>query len=145
MIFIRQADVRDLPRILELYEQLTEEKLNLPGDTAKKIFTEITEMPRHVFLVAEKDRLIVGTLFLQIVPNLTHNGHPWAIIENMVVDSACRRQGVGQILIEFAFSHCRQAGCYKVQLLSNKKRHEAHQFYRAMGFEDSAMGFRIYF
>jgi N-acetylglutamate synthase-like GNAT family acetyltransferase len=145
MISIRQAEVTDLPRILELYEQLTEEKIDLAEDAARKIFAEISEIPRQHFPVAEKDGLVVGTLFLQIVPNLTHNGHPWAIIENMVVDSACRRQGIGRRLIEYAFSRCRQACCYKVQLLSNKKRLEAHQFYRAMGFEDSAMGFRIYF
>ena len=145
MIAIRQADVRDLPRILALYEQLTEEKLNLTDDAAKKTFFEITEMPRQEFLVAEKDGLVVGTLFLQIVPNLSHDAHAWAIIENMVVDSACRRQGIGRLLMEYAYTVCRQAGCYKVQLLSNKKRLEAHLFYRSLGFEDSAMGFRLYF
>lgn len=145
MIVIRQATIRDLPRILELYEQLTEEKPDLSEETTKQVFAEIESLPRQKFLVAEKDGLVTGTLFLQVVPNLSHHARPWAVIENMVVDREYRRQGIGRILIEQAFIYCREAGCYKVQLLSNKKRQEAHQFYRSVGFEDSAMGFRIYF
>jgi N-acetylglutamate synthase-like GNAT family acetyltransferase len=145
MSTIRKAVFQDIPRILELYEQLTEEKQNIPPDTIKRVFAEIEAMPRQSFLVAAKDGRVVGTLFLQIVPNFTHDARPWAIIENMVVDSACRRQGIGRLLIEKAFAISREAGCYKVQLLSNKKRLEAHRFYHSMGFEDSAVGFRLYF
>jgi N-acetylglutamate synthase-like GNAT family acetyltransferase len=145
MTVIRKATDRDIPRILELYEQLTEEKLDLSPDIAKRVFSEITALPRQEFLVAEKDGRVAGTLFLQIVPNLSHNARPWAMVENMVVDSQYRRQGIGRELMRYAFSRCRGAGCYKVQLLSNKKRLEAHQFYRSLGFEDSALGFRIYF
>jgi N-acetylglutamate synthase-like GNAT family acetyltransferase len=145
MTVIRKATDRDIPGILGLYEQLTEEKLDLSPDIAKRVFAEITALPRQEFLVAEKDGRVAGTLFLQIIPNLSHNARPWAIIENMVVDKANRRRGIGRLLVEYAFSHCRGAGCYKVQLLSNNKRLEAHQFYRSLGFEDSALGFRIYF
>ncbi len=145
MIKIRQATIRDLPYVLDFYEQLTEEKLDLSEETIKQVFTEIESLPRQKFLVAEKDGLVTGTLFLQIIPNLSHHARSWGIIENMVVDRAYRRQGIGRILIEQALIYCREAGCYKVQLLSNKKRHEAHQFYRTVGFEDSALGFRIYF
>jgi predicted N-acetyltransferase YhbS len=142
---IRKATVQDLPRILTLYEELTNEKINISTDTAQKVFAQIGAMPNQYFLVAEQDGCVVGTLFLQIVPNLTHNALPWAILENMIVDSRYRRQGFGRLLIESAVASCREAGCYKVQLLSNKKRQEAHQFYRASGFEDSSLGFRKYF
>ena len=37
------------------------------------------------------------------------------------------------------------AGCYKVQLLSDKKRsEEAHKFYQAIGYNPTAEGFRMY-
>ena len=130
---------------MELYEELTEEKQSIPVETMNQVFTEIVAIPNQEFLVAEKDSFVVGTLFLQIIPNLSHQARPWAILENMVVDSRYRRQGIGRLLIEHALTCCRQAGCYKVQLLSNKKRQEAHQFYRSIGFEDSALGFRLYF
>ncbi|MBI4296404.1 MAG: GNAT family N-acetyltransferase [Chloroflexi bacterium] len=144
-VTIRKATPRDIPRILELYEQLTEEKLNVSPAKAEQVFAEIVAMPNQEFLVAEKDGLVLGTLFLQIVPNLSHDARPWAIVENMVVDRRYHRQGIGRLLIEYALNNCREAGCYKVQLLSQKKRLEAHQFYRSMGFQDSALGFRLYF
>jgi GNAT superfamily N-acetyltransferase len=78
------------------------------------------------------------------VPNLTHGGAPWAIVENVVVDAAVRRCGVGRRLMEDVAHRCRTAGCYKIQLLSRKHRAEAHSFYRMLGFEASAEGFRCY-
>jgi hypothetical protein len=35
-------------------------------------------------------------------------------------------------------------GCHKVGLLSGKHRLEAHHFYRSMGFEAVAEGFKLY-
>ena len=145
MISIRKATQQDIPRILELYEELTGEKQNAPSDTITRVFSEIMSLDNQELLIAEKDGCVVETVFLQITPNLSHNTRPWAIVENMVVDGRYRRQGIGRLLVEYAFTHAREAGCYKIQLLSNKRRHEAHQFYRSVGFEDTAFGFRLYF
>ncbi len=144
MIIIREAIEKDLPRILELYEELTEEKITVSPETAHRVYAEIMAMPNQELMVAEKDNLVVGTLFLQIVPNLSHNAHPWGMLENMVVDGRYRRQGIGRLLIEHASTRCREVGCYKIQLLSHKRRTEAHKFYRSLGFADSALGFRLY-
>jgi N-acetylglutamate synthase-like GNAT family acetyltransferase len=145
MIKVRKATEQDIPRILELYEELTEEKQTISSNTVYRVFKEIVAMPNQEFLVAEKDDYVVGSLFLQVIPNLSHSAHPWAILENMIVDGRYRRQGIGRLLLEYALYRSREAGCYKVQLLSNKKRHEAHIFYRSLGFEDSALGFRYHF
>ena len=145
MINIRKANQHDIPRILALYEELVEEKQNAAVETIRQVFDEIIAPPNNHFLVIEKDGLVLGTVFLQIVPNLAHNARPWANIENVVVDSRYRGQGLGRLLIEHTLAICREAGCYKVQLMSSNKRKEAHQFYRSMGFKDAALGFRIYF
>lgn len=142
---VRQATQYDIPRILELYEELTEEKLDVSPETIQRVFAEIIALPNQKFLVAGKNGLVVGTLFLQITPNLSHNARPWATLENIVVDDRYRGQGFGRLLIEQALATCRAAGCYKAQLQSNNKRKEAHKFYRHLGFEDSALGFRKYF
>jgi hypothetical protein len=39
----------------------------------------------------------------------------------------------------------RRARCYKLVLGSNKKRLDAHRFYRRMGFEEYSLGFRMHF
>ncbi len=144
MALIRKAVVKDLPRISELYEELTEEKNFASAATLERVFKEIEAMPGHELLVAEEAGAVVGSLLVQVVPNLSHQAKPWAIVENMIVDSRFRNKGIGWDLMQAVIERARQAGCYKVQLMSNKKRLPAHEFYRTLGFEDSALGFRLY-
>jgi ribosomal protein S18 acetylase RimI-like enzyme len=63
----------------------------------------------------------------------------------VAVDENERRTGVGTQLMREVERRVEQAGCYKIQLLSRKRRHVAHAFYEALGFEPSAEGFRRYF
>jgi len=146
MATVRAATEEDIPRILELYNDLTStgEQSRPSLDDVQRVISEIAFMPGHELLVAEEDGVVVGTMVLLIVPNLSHGALPWAIIENVVIDGKYRRRGIGRLLMEYAIKQARKAGCYKVQLLSNKQRHEAHQFYQTLGFETSAYGFRLY-
>lgn len=144
MATVRPATELDIPRILELYETLTGERHNLSRQETGPVFVEIASMPGHELLVAEENGLVVGTMVLLIVPNLSHEARPWAIVENMVVDSNYRLKGIGRLLMDYAINRAREAGCYKLQLLSNVKRKGAHRFYKALGFQTSAYGFRMY-
>lgn len=144
MATVRAATEQDIPRILELYEELTGERHDLTRHETEPIFAEIKAMTGHELLVAEEDGEVVGTMVLIIVPNFSHGALPWAIVENMVVDPAHRRRGVGRALMDYALARAREAGCYKLQLMSNTKRREAHWFYSRLGFKKSAYGFRMY-
>jgi GNAT superfamily N-acetyltransferase len=144
MATVRLATEQDIPRILELYEELTGERYDLTRHETEPIFAEISAMPGHELLVAEEDGVVVGTMVLLIVPNFSHGALPWAILENLVVDPAHRRRGIGRLLTEYAIARAREAGCYKAQLLSSTKRKESHRFYKALGFKMSAYGFRMY-
>jgi len=144
MATVRPAVEPDIPRILELYQELTGERHDLTQHETKPLFAEISSMPGHELLVAEEDNVVVGTMVLLVVPNFSHGALPWAIVENMVVDVGYRRRGIGRLLMEYALARAREAGCYKVQLLSNVKRGESHRFYKALGFKMSAYGFRLY-
>jgi GNAT superfamily N-acetyltransferase len=144
MATVRQATEADIPRILELYETLTGEPHKLARHETQPLFNEIKAMPGHELLVAEEDGAVVGSMVLLIVPNFSHGALPWAIVENLVVDDGRRRQGIGRALMDYARERAREAGCYKIQLLSNTKRNEAHRFYKKLGFKTSADGFRMY-
>ena len=150
MASIRKATANDIPRIIELYNELEagvtpadEESLASTQDV-QATFTKINSMPGHELLIAEEDGTVIGTMVLIIVPNLSHGARPWAIVENMIVDNQYRLRGIGRLLMEYAIDRARKAGCYKIQLLSNKQRHEAHKFYQSLGFVTSAYGFRLY-
>jgi GNAT superfamily N-acetyltransferase len=145
---IRPATADDLPGLLRLYGELAEARAeSQPADaeTAARILGEIQADPRRELLVAVRDGRVLGTADTVIVPNLTHGGKPWAIVENVAVGEPQRRHGIGTRLMVEIERRVKQAACYKIQLLSRKHRRVAHTFYEALGFEATAEGFRRYF
>lgn len=145
---IREAVPADLPELVALLAQLD------PGDPQRE--DQGPPLPEaypralsdlkaagHRPLVFIQEGAIIGSLTLHIVPNLTHRGAPYAVIENMVVAEGHRSAGVGGKLMERAVELAREAGCYKISLTSNKRRLEAHRFYESLGFERTHEAFRM--
>jgi GNAT superfamily N-acetyltransferase len=146
---VRPAVTADVPALLALYAQLSgglspEPPLTVPEAEAE--FAGIAADPDRTVLVATVDGAVAGTVDLLIVrPSLTHGGHPWAAVENVVVDDRYHRQGVGRALMDEAGRRAREANCHRLQLLSSQRRTEAHAFYRAIGMDPSPQGFRLFF
>ena len=149
MAIVRHATEKDIPRILELYRQLA---LTPPPSDAsqpsleayQRVFKEIYSTPGYQLLVAVEDGEILGTTVLVILPGIAHGVSPFAVVEYVVVDEKQRRRGVGKLLMDYVIARAKEAGCYKIMLTSDKRRDEAHEFYRSLGFETSAHGFRLY-
>lgn len=57
-----------------------------------------------------------------------------AVIEDVVVESSARGQGVGEALMRAALALARRAGANGVALTSNPKRQAANRLYQALGF-----------
>jgi GNAT superfamily N-acetyltransferase len=145
---IRRAIASDLPRLVELLQQLSldeprEDAGEPVADVYREAFARIDADPSQRILVAESEGRIVGTLVVIVVANLSHRGKPWAVAENVVVDAAARGQGVGEALLREAEAIARASGCYKLSLTSNKQRADAHRFYGRLGFRATHEGFRI--
>jgi ribosomal protein S18 acetylase RimI-like enzyme len=143
-ITIRPVIESDLSSLLALYAQLHPGDSPLAVEQAAPIWREITGQAGRTVLLAELDGLAAGTLDCTVLPNLTRGGRPFMLVENVVVGSAVRRQGVGRQLLGAAVARARSADCYKVQLLSGVNRAEAHAFYESCGFRQVAAGFRHY-
>jgi GNAT superfamily N-acetyltransferase len=145
---VRHATEADLPRIVELLALLAldepREELGPPLPEAyRRAFQQIQADPNQRLLVAEAGGRVVGTASLLIVPNLSHRGRPYAIVENVVVDAAERGGGHGELLLRHAMEEARRAGCYKLSLTSNKRRKDAHRFYERLGFRATHEGYRV--
>jgi GNAT superfamily N-acetyltransferase len=145
---IRPATEHDLPRIVELLQQLSldnrREDLGPPlPNVCLNVFRRLEADPGQHLLVVEDDARIVGSVTIIVSPNLSHQGTPWAEVENMVVDDAARGQGHGEALIHEAIEIARRAGCYKLTLTSNNQRTDAHRFYERVGFKQTHRGFRV--
>ena len=85
---------------------------------------------------------VVGFCQLIVFRHLQGGGGLSAEIESLHVDQHLRSRGVGGALLEAAVAHAAAAGCYRVQLTSNKQRTRAHRFYVRHGFAQSHEGFK---
>jgi GNAT superfamily N-acetyltransferase len=147
---VRRARVDDLPGLLDLLDELQEGATpGIPWNRGDSVWTatvweEVLTDPRRVYLVAEEDERLVGTVDLIILSNLTHGARPIAFVENMVVTTDRRGDGIGRALMADVMSRAQAEGCYKIQLLSANGRSGAHSFYEELGFEASSRGYRRY-
>ncbi len=142
----RTARKNDLPGLLALYKQLNPEEELIDLKKAYSIWETTEKSNTTRYFVAMDDAKAVSTCNITLVPNLTRNGKPFAIIENVITDNNYRRQGIGKKVIENAVQYAKENNCYKVVLLSSAKRIESHKFYESIGFNgNSKKGFEIRF
>ena len=138
---IRQCEERDLPDIWLLYQQLfAGETTTLAEVTAG--YQAVCGHPDCAVFVVEQDERVLATFVLYILPNMTHNGRPAAILENIVVAAAQRGQGIGRAMLAYARDRALEHGCYKLSLTSNAKRTGSHEFYRRCGMLQHGVSFR---
>jgi len=134
---LRHAGRDDLDALIALYEQLN------PGDVAASrerlatLLDLIVASEHFAIVVATQHERVVATCYLNVIPNLTRGGAPYAIVENVVVDAALRGGGFGQQLVRFALAEAWRRGCYKALLQTGSRDPRVHRFYLACGFSAS--------
>ena len=129
---IRVAEERDFDGIMNLLRQLNPGDQIIADGRDKATFGQILREPNLKIIVMEEKGKIISTCYLNIVPNLTRNASPYAIIENVVTDEMFRKQGFGKMTVKFAMDYAWKSGCYKVMLLTG--REYTHDFYKSCGF-----------
>ena len=100
----------------------------------------IEDEPDQQILVADRHGCLLGLLALDLMYYLPLGARTCRITALVVADSEQRR-GVGRLLLREAEQRARQAGAARIELTSATHRHEAHEFYRACGFGESALRF----
>ncbi|MDR3476042.1 MAG: GNAT family N-acetyltransferase [Devosia sp.] len=104
----------------------------------------ITADPNQELFVVEANGEAVGTFQLTYIPGISRKGMLRGLVESVHVSPEHRNQGYGKQMIRWAIERCQARGCGMVQLTSNKKRLDAHRFYRALGFDQSHEGFKLF-
>lgn len=141
---IREIKVADLPAVLELYRQLGEDDGRvLTVEQAEQIYRRMGNYPDYRIYLAERNGTAVGTFALLIMDNLGHLGARSAVLEDVVVSSSCRGEGIGKQMMDFANHICLDKGCYKMTFSSNRNRKAAHRFYESLGFKKHGISFYI--
>ena len=91
---MRKATESDIPAVLALYAQPGASAGSaMPLADALSAFRSMSTHPGYALYVAELADALVGTFVLHVIGNLAHQGAPTAIVENVVVNEACRGQG----------------------------------------------------
>lgn len=134
-ITLREAETSDLPAILSLYGQLGQDDgAVLSNEEAGLIWERMLTYPDYRLYAALAEDRVVGTFALLIMDNIAHRGARSAVLEDVVVEEGMRGRGVGRLMMRYAGSLCREKGCYKMTLSSNRNRDAAHRFYESLGF-----------
>ena len=108
-------------------------------------FEIIRKDPHQELTVAEENGEIVGTFQLSFIQYLTYRGGIRAQIEAVRVKSTHRGKGYGRKIFEYAIERARKNGAHLVQLTTDKKRPDALEFYKALGFVASHEGMKLHF
>ena len=132
---VRVATADDLTAVRRLYRQLHPADPELSPEVEAATFEEISTNPALDVMVLEVDGEIVGSAYLNVIPNLTRGARPYAVIENVVVDERVRGTGQGKVLMAGVLDRAWAAGCYKAMLMTGSSTESVHAFYRATGFD----------
>ncbi len=131
---IREVNEKDLAGLIKLYQQLHGSKVCVNDNELQKLWASIMQDKNHHIVVAEENREIISSCVCVIIPNLTHNQQPYALIENVITDIEYRNKGLATKCLDFARDIAKENNCYKIMLLTGSKEESTLNFYRKAGY-----------
>lgn len=144
---IRKASTKDIPRIIELLQQVLEIHANIRPDifisgttkyTEKELEDILSDENRPIYVATSEEDTCIGYAFC-ILKNqpFSNNMVPFKslFIDDLCVDQNTRGQHIGENLIEHVKEEAKKMGCYEVTLNVWAGNTSAEKFYEKMGFQ----------
>lgn len=141
-IKIRKANKKDINEILNLVYQLQRPKPKTSSESLvfrKRIYQYLNEKDKKI-IVAEQDSMIVGFVSIMLLPRL-NRAKLELYVPELIVSKNHRGLGIGKSLIESCVEIAKKEKCFRIRLESGNQRKDAHQFYKKIGFEQSALSY----
>ena len=115
--------------VLALMKELTDEV----EVTTEMLLECVRAAGSHFFAVVDDSGHIVGCATLCVYDSPTGKK---ASVEDVVMSSACRGQGLGRLLMEHVIDYARrELGDVDIHLTSRPHRVQANELYQRLGFE----------
>jgi GNAT superfamily N-acetyltransferase len=130
-VVIRLARIEDAGRIAELATQLG---YSTTSEQMQRRLSQVGQTEERAVYVAVQYGRVVGWIHI-CVRSLVQVDRA-AEIEGLVVDEACRGQGIGRLLIRQIEKWVGEKGCDTIYVRSNVIRKRAHDFYERLGYEN---------
>jgi GNAT superfamily N-acetyltransferase len=132
-LFIRDLNSGDFDQALHLYQILTRDPV--PVSTSRDDFDAVLNHVGTSVIGVEHATQIIAMITLHVLPNMTSGGRPYALIENVVCDTAHRGQGIGRTVMQAGINRAQAVGAYKIMLMTGTTR-GAMGFYEKSGFSN---------
>jgi len=133
---IRPAILADEAAVLALIEELFEAPGVRPRgyslDRGREGFRSAVEHTDAAILLARDGESVVGLASVYLDPPFIRFGRRcW--LQDLVVTSSRRSEGIGGLLLAVATEWARERGCTHLELVSGAGRKDAHRFYLRKG------------
>ena len=144
-VLVRSASGKDIPVILGLLYDLGRPKPQKDSDVEifRKLVTKYVKDSDKTILVAEIDDMkIIGMVSVMFLPRLNQLTLEMYIPE-LIVLKKYQNYGIGKKLINSCITLAKEKKCHRIRLESGNQRKDSHEFYKHMGFEQSALSFTL--
>lgn len=131
---VREIRENELDELLELYTHLHESGVPENSTHLRKTWEMICRDYAHHIIVCEEDGQLISSCVCVVIPNLTRNVRPYALVENVVTHADHRGKGYATACLSYAKELAIKANCYKMMLLTSAKTESTMNFYKHAGY-----------
>ena len=135
-MIVRELQSEDIMALSKLYYQFWNEDSDIQKMADK--FDQLQNNSSYILICAEENGILLGSLMGIIYEELYGDCKPFLVVENMVVDSAHRKKGVGKALFTELEERAKNKGCSQIILITESERNDACGFYESIGFHPTA-------
>lgn len=142
-IVIREATSMDIPVLLGLLYELGRPKPQLDSDVdifRGLVRQHISDSDKKILVAVIDQVKLVGMASILFLPRLNQNTAELYVPE-LVIDKRYQNMGIGSKLINSCIDIGKKKKCHRIRLESGNQRNQAHQFYKQLGFLQSAQSF----
>ena len=133
-LIIREAQRNDMMQLFELYTQLHNNSIPIINKQIMTIWNNIMNDKNHHIILGCINEKIITSCVIVIIPNLTNNQHPYALIENVITDINFRKKGYATSILNYAKKVAIENSCYKIMLMTGSKEKSTLEFYKKAGY-----------
>lgn len=137
---IRKCLNTDINDVYDLICQLEEKKFDY--NMFKEAYQSKINDSKNYFIVGVEKNNVIGFLSLVINFQLHHAGKV-ATVEELIVSSKYRGNGIGSFLLKNAINYAKKNKCDVIELTSNFSRETAHRFYEKNGLNKASYKFKM--
>lgn len=142
-IIIRDMKPEDFPQADRLMQQLHRKHVDGRPDLYKEMehpyseekFSELIHQKDMICIIAEEEGKALGLCFVSFRSRTGMIQRRTAYMDDLCVDEACRRQGIGRKLFAYAEKRAKEMGAERLDLMVWGFNEEAVAFYQSEGMQ----------